>query len=131
MEKKYKLIKQDKGYYILMSNGFIIGTSDNEINRLLMYPHKLSKSNCDEVFSGVDTDKFSLEEISLCMKKSYGIKYFSETKMLENLKALRQQAEMEVGVVIGETQDHQMISADNSKLYPKLDADGCLILRRK
>lgn len=130
MEKKYKLIKDCAGNYALKLDDFIIGTSNHEINRLLMYPHKLSKSNCDEIFSGVNTDKFSLEEISLCMEKSYGIKYFSETKMLENLKALRQQAEMEVGVVIGETQDHQTISADNSKLYPKLDANGCLILRK-
>jgi hypothetical protein len=36
-----------------------------------------------------DKNKYSLDEIKLAIKISYGIKYFSETKFLENLEQLK------------------------------------------
>ena len=167
MKKKYKLIKEDKGYYILMSNEFIIGTSDNEIAKLLNYL-PLSKQNCDELFGIVDVDKLAIENCTtwenFAVAQGGFIKGFNKAMELNKDKLftvadvrnaieygiqsalqaipgvrstqsilnnfIQQQTEIEVEI-------EMELEIDTSKLIgaiyghkPKLDLEGCLILKK-
>jgi hypothetical protein len=100
---KAKLIKTEKGYYI--------DTGSFDGIHLACYPHdvtkqRLSLKNCEEIFWGLyDTEM----DVEVEMKK---VK--DETKI--------------VGAVKGVKGSGNKITTYKS--VPKLDADGCLILKR-
>jgi len=137
---RVKLIKQKEiGDYYLILEGKIYHT-----NPLFYKRHgvskggKLSKQNCDELFEVVDVEKLAEEEIpndgyadTTLMQKGFN-------KAME----LYQPTEIEVEIVMEKIVDEtKMIGAVKGvkgsgdkittyKSVPKLDSEGCLILKK-
>jgi hypothetical protein len=148
---KAKLIKNHYGfdYFLADKNGSAIATSDNG---------KLSLKNCQAIERGYDlneladelafkhNDRFTLALFALRRgMELVGDKKFSEMNMEDayyfGSKKLReeyldfiktfQQTEWDVEIVEFTADDLKSASDDWAKLgQPKLDADGCLILKR-
>jgi len=121
---RVKLIKQKEiGDYYLILEGKIYHT-----NPLFYKRHgvskggKLSKQNCDELFEVVDVEKLAEEEIpndgyadTTLMQKGFN-------KAME----LYQPTEIEVMIVMEE----KLLGLSLVKPIPKLDSEGCLILKK-
>jgi hypothetical protein len=60
-----KLTYDDNNYYLETIHDrigkMIIATTDHELGKILNYPFKLSKQNCDEIFGVVDVRKLARE----------------------------------------------------------------------
>ena len=98
---KAKLIKREDNFYSLKVDGIVMATSNG-----MLVDYKLSKQNCDEIFWGLyDTEI----EVEIEMKK-----VVDETKV--------------IGVVKGVKGSGDKITTYKS--IPKLDSEGCLILKR-
>jgi hypothetical protein len=83
---------------------------------------------------------FSFDEVIDCMKKSYGLKYFSEQKMIDNLKSLQQPTEIEVEMIYDRDCYSSAGQCDKltmaqcimcTPVYPLKDENGCIILKKK
>jgi hypothetical protein len=97
---KAKLIKTDVNYLLEDNKGVVIGSTSTK------EINKLSKQNCDEIFWGLyDTEI----EVEIEMKR-----IVDETKV--------------IGVVKGVKGSGDKITTYKS--IPKLDSNGCLILKR-
>lgn len=84
--------------------------------------------------------KFSEDDVIKCMKDSYGLKYFSEQKMVDNLKS-QQKTEWEVEIIMKNSRTGKVINSESDlswnedglcdEAVPLLDENGCLILKKK
>ena len=143
---KAKLIK-DGELYVLKYGERFIGTSDNKLNSLVNYPFRLSIKNCEAIERGYDLDELAYN----CSIEWHGEKFDSSIeiykeafqKALELMETeIKQLREFTKGFeedwdfdggwnCIVEMEDIQEIHVDGVlTLQPKLDADGCLILKR-
>jgi hypothetical protein len=183
---KAKLIKTDKGNYILIDStkgvydkGYHIGNS-----RECDVP-KLSKQNCDEIFGVVDVEKlckqeaeklhdkskhedwdvynclvyedteiikigfnkamelnkdklFTLADMEIAISKSYykgaeesykGRALLSYDDVSKMIRSIELPAEIEVEIVM-ELNMNGKNAIDRSMYIPKLDSEGCLILKK-
>jgi hypothetical protein len=124
---KVKLIKTDPesyhmGHYFLNDeNKLAIGSTDYEWCRRVCSikpQYKLSKKNCDDMFGAVDIDKLAIEFI----------------QSLQQPNEIDVEVEME-DIYIYEPGDSN-IFGNYSKLpnpkagLPKIDSEGCLILKK-
>lgn len=145
---KAKLIK-DGELYVLKYGERFIGTSDNKLNSLVNYPFRLSIKNCQAIERGYDLDELAKEGVkfheqdeihrpnSECLYKKGFQKALelmeTEIKQLrEFTKGFAEDWDFDGGWnCIVEMEDIQEIHVDGVlTLQPKLDADGCLILKR-
>jgi len=134
---KAKLIKTDVNYLLEDNKGVVIGsTSTKEIN-------KLSKQNCDEIFGVVDVidvvykqvrngfdgviDSFTEAFAKECINKAMGMYQPKEIEVEIEMKKVVDETKV-IGAVKGVKGSGDKITTYKS--IPKLDSEGCLILKR-
>ena len=125
------LIKSENSYILKDGLNHVLGIDDKKLKDRLECPYLLSKQNCDELFGVVDVDKLAKQftvdesygEISGDLFKGY---IYGFNKAME----LYQPTEIEVEI-------EMELEIDTSKLIgaiyghkPKLDSEGCLILKK-
>jgi hypothetical protein len=145
---KGKLNKVDNGYVLLVDN--IMYATDND---------KLSQSNCDEIFGVVDVEKLAREEACDCEAPECDVrddykKGFNKAMELDKDKLFTED-DVNLAFALGKNNDESRINKlINSRLQPteieveilclhtgnpeyttntglpKLDEDGCLILKK-
>jgi hypothetical protein len=147
---KAKLIKIDKDNYTLFDEkGIPIGATPNVLSNNTF--SKLSKQNCDEIFGVVDVEKLTKEEV-LQEYYDWGGEVFREdyliSKRLHFIEGfnkameLYQPTEIEVEIVMeyvgkcngnnnnGCFQDSSGHNCGCFNKQPKLDSNGCIILKK-
>ncbi len=139
---KAKLKKQSDGDYILILN--------NPKECLHSLP-LLSKQNCDEIFGVVDVEKLaydhrrvyqdSFEEMNECIMKDAMHQQVGFVAGFNKAMELYQPTEIEVEIEMKKVVDETKVigavkgvkgsghKTTTYKSVPKLDADGCLILK--
>ena len=122
----------DEIFGVIDVDGLAIKWRDNSTyHDANAYSYKEGFNKCADLNKG---RVFTFEEVIICMKKSYGIKYFSESKMIENLKSLQQPTEIEVEIEMESTRPVYAMTDKGIKVFnqkEKLDENGCLILKKK
>ena len=148
-----KLIKDHDDYHLVNNEQFVIGTTDESILSCTD-KYKLSLKNCQAIERGYDLDelvkeqypidepsfkrgfklaleilgnkRFTLEDMMNCWNKALNFQEHKET-LGEHMQSL-QQTEWDVEIVMGDPIGIGDKYTPDTK--PKLDADGCLILKR-
>jgi hypothetical protein len=132
---KALLVKKTQFWYNLYHNNVGIGSTHESLQG-----YKLSQENCDEIFGVVDVEKlaekiypkdWTTKQISL--KKGFivgfekalelnqhKLNYFKEPEMFE----------VEIEMVQSKSYKDKMGNVRTQKEFPKLDENGCLILKR-
>jgi hypothetical protein len=153
---KAKLIKKADGWYNLYNGGIGIGSTHEELQG-----YKLSKQNCDEIFGVVDVEKlatgydlyekinfvgqtraykagfqkamelnkdklFTLEDMINCWNKALKFQVLRQT-FGEYIQSIQQPTEIEVMIEMEEYPELPYYKGSQ----PKLDSQGCLILKIK
>jgi hypothetical protein len=128
------LIKTDVNYLLEDNKGVVIGsTSTKEIN-------KLSKQNCDEIFGVVDViykqvrngfdgviDSFTEAFAKECINKAMELYQPTEIDVEIEMKKVVDETKV-IGAVKGVKGSGDKITTYKS--IPKLDSNGCLILKK-
>jgi hypothetical protein len=128
------LIKTDVNYLLEDNKGVVIGsTSTKEIN-------KLSKQNCDEIFGVVDViykqvrngfdgviDSFTEAFAKECINKAMELYQPTEIEVRIEMKKVVDETKV-IGAVKGVKGSGDKITTYKS--IPKLDSNGCLILKK-
>jgi hypothetical protein len=116
-----KLIKTEVNYLLEDDKGVIIASTSTKENN-----NKLSKQNCDEIFGVIDVEKLAEESWGDKISSPYHAYIEGFKKSME----LYQPTEIEVVI-------EMELEIDTSKLIgaiyghkPKLDSEGCLILKK-
>ena len=138
---KAKLINTNVNYLLEDDKGVIIAsTSTKEGN------NKLSKQNCDEIFGVVDVDKLAdiLNDISIDLadyqnEAGKGMSTNEEwkdlfiervTASITSYETSERPTEVEVEIEMEEIQEIYRDGTVKYERCPKLDSEGCLILKR-
>jgi hypothetical protein len=129
---KAKLISRGNGNYKLYVDEIPYATTGNS-------PYnKLSKQTCDEIFGfnkamKLNKDKvFTLEDVKRAMRMVFDWHEFDshpECTSLNELLDKFQSIEIEVDVEV-ELNINGKNAIDRSRYIPKLDSEGCLILKK-
>ena len=154
---KAKLIKVDRGYYNLEDEkGNVIGTSYEFRTSVGDFTYKLSTKKCDEIFGTIDVEKLAENTWGDKISSTYHAYISGFNKAMELLKdkvltledmerardkgkrdgeilwdefiqSLQQSSEIEVEI---EQVNKLNIDKGIFEWMPKLDSEGCLILKR-
>jgi hypothetical protein len=137
--KKVEYSNDKEIYYSLIANDKCIGTTHNVFNKEMkdnnenVVFNKLSKQNCDEIFEVKQWDR-------TCLDCNEG---FNFEQMISNHKCCpycegvnyacvfyEQPTEVEVMIVMEEVQEIYRDGTVKWERCPKLDSEGCLILKK-
>jgi len=131
---KALLIKKTQFWYNLYHNNVGIGSTHESLQG-----YKLSQENCDEVFGVIDVEKLA-EEIypkdgttkQISLKKGFIEGYEKALELNQHkLNWFKEPETFEVEIEMVESQSYKdkMGNVRTEKTFPKLDANGCLILK--
>ena len=131
---KALLIKKTQFWYNLYHNNVGIGSTHESLQG-----YKLSQENCDEVFGVIDVEKLA-EEIypkdgttkQISLKKGFIEGYEKALELNQHkLNWFKEPETFEVEIEMVESQSYKdkMGNVRTQKTFPKLDANGCLILK--
>jgi hypothetical protein len=125
MKAKLKKLKNHYDLFIVNENNQIEtwASTDN------IFESKLSKQNCDEIFGVVDVEKLAEESWGDKISSPYHAYIEGFKKAME----IYQPTEIEVEIEMREDYlmwKHSDIEKMSDCLVPKLDSEGCLILKK-
>jgi hypothetical protein len=131
---KAKLIKKTQFWYNLYHNNVGIGSTHESLQG-----YKLSQENCDEVFGVIDVEKLA-EEIypkdgttkQISLKQGFIAGYEKALELNQSKLNWFKEPEMfevEIEMVQSKSYKDKMGNVRTQKEFPKLDENGCLILK--
>jgi hypothetical protein len=138
---KAKLIKDHQEYMLINNERFVIATTDKSILEVTD-KMKLSKQNCDEIFGIVDVEKLADDYFKSTNENAVLWRRIDFKEGFNKAMELNQPTEIEVEIEMGYVgecggnngdgcfQDSPGHDCGCFEYIPKLDDNGCLILKK-
>jgi hypothetical protein len=127
-------LRKDKDHYRLFVEDKQIGSTGTRVSSKEMY--QLSFENCDEMFGVVDVEKLAEESWGDKISSPYHAYIEGFNKAIE----LYQPTEIEVEIEMRNSRTGNIVKHDSDlewdedglcdRAIPKLDSEGCLILKK-
>ena len=133
---KATLIKSEDSYILKDGLNHVLGIDDKKLKDRLECPYLLSKQNCDEIFGVVDVEEIA--DIHTFGQRNHEWKAYIAgfNKAMELYQPTEIDVEIEIEVADlafyenGERYPIEANIPERFRYKPKLDSQGCLILKK-